>query len=83
MYKIPVEDGDIVIMGTDGLFHNVWDKDLGQLLENMMEDSPRTEEIARSMAIRIAETAHKNAQDQEFYSPWSAISEYSAEDQVG
>lgn len=82
VYKIPVEDGDTVIMATDGLFHNVWDKDLGQLLEDMLDDSPQTEEAAKSMAIAIAETAHKNAQDEEFYSPWSAISEYSGEAQV-
>jgi len=72
VYEVFVEDGDIVVMGTDGLLHNVWDHDLGTLVADMCAGSERTEETARSVATAVAELAHRNAGDQQFYSPWAA-----------
>lgn len=74
VYKVPVEMGDIVLMGTDGLFHNIWDDDLGSLVEGMMKEQPRTEMTARTVAAAVAENAHKNAQDPQFRSPLSECS---------
>lgn len=76
---MPVEDGDMVLMGTDGLFHNMWDEDLGTLVQSMMEELPRTDMSARAVATAVAETAHKNALDPSFRSP---LSQPSAEGQV-
>ncbi|CAD7695848.1 unnamed protein product [Ostreobium quekettii] len=75
LYEVPVEDGDIVVMGTDGLFHNFWDHDLGPFVGGLCGGLQRTETGARSIATSIAEAAHRNAMDHQFYSPWSAESQ--------
>lgn len=76
VYEVDVEDDDIVVMGSDGLFHNIWDKDLAAVVDDMTVGQARSERAARSLASALALIAHKNAQDKDFLSPWSATVEH-------
>lgn len=39
MYEIELDDGDVIVMATDGLFDNVWDNDIAALVRNSLEVS--------------------------------------------
>lgn len=33
MYSVPVEEGDTIVMGSDGLFDNVFDNDIASIVD--------------------------------------------------
>lgn len=71
-YELSVEDGDVVIMGSDGIFDNMWDEGLEELVEVTLRGlDHRSELTALSLAKAISSMAHGNAQNPEFYSPWT------------
>lgn len=37
MYEIPLEEGDVVILATDGLFDNLWDEQLLELVDEALQ----------------------------------------------
>ncbi|WCJ25593.1 hypothetical protein M5689_007465 [Euphorbia peplus] len=63
--EIRVEDGDIIVAATDGLFDNVYPNDLEKILNLNKNDEPN------NLASRIAKIALVNAKDIDYYSPFA------------
>ena len=66
--------GDVVVMGSDGLFDNVWDKELCEIADAVRQSAPSdvwTEAQVGVLAQRIALTAEAHSVDKLYKSPWS------------
>ncbi|XP_016477988.1 putative protein phosphatase 2C 55 [Nicotiana tabacum] len=67
--SFPVKAGDIIVMGTDGLFDNVHDFELELVVNNGVDswesDAPHT------LAWRIAQYALENSKNTELYTPFA------------
>ena len=64
-YEHPVENGDIVIVGTDGLFDNLSHEYIGQLVQKEVAekgyDSTRVAEVIGKEAYRLSlDTNHRS-----------------------
>ncbi|KAK9843763.1 hypothetical protein WJX81_005353 [Elliptochloris bilobata] len=71
VYELDLVAGDVLIAATDGLFDNMWDRQLEQLVESeLQKGGPRTTERAAALAARIAAAARANSLNQHFRSPW-------------
>ncbi|KAJ8542919.1 hypothetical protein K7X08_005442 [Anisodus acutangulus] len=67
VFKIVVAPGDVLIAGTDGLFDNLYDKDISGVVIQAMEAGLGPQMTAQ----RIAELAQQRAMDQTKSSPFS------------
>ena len=66
--------GDVIIMGSDGLFDNMWDKDLCVLVEQATKKvsaGQMSQVQIEALTQKIATTAEGHSQDKLFRSPWS------------
>lgn len=72
VYTFKVSDGDILVVGTDGIFDNLWNEELEEVVEVSMKGLDRSEFSAMATASAIALAAHQRAQDTKYYSPWTA-----------
>ena len=70
-YHFSVEEGDILVMGSDGIFDNIWDDALEETVAAALVGLDRSEFAAMAVANAVAMAAHQNAQDTTFYSPWT------------
>lgn len=70
-YRFEVQEGDVVVMGSDGIFDNLWDDALLETVDAASTKLDRSEFAAMTVANAIAMAAHQNAQDASFYSPWT------------
>lgn len=68
VYKIEVLEGDIVIMGSDGLFDNVYDKDIENTVSFF---GGSDEDFIHRIATALASLASKHAKDVKYESPYS------------
>ena len=71
MYSFELQEGDVIVMGSDGLFDNVWDDDLTRIINNFVGEHPTDEETAQIVSKRIADIAHYNAKQKKIRSPWA------------
>jgi protein phosphatase PTC7 len=73
--SIPVKKGDIVILGTDGLFDNLFDNEILEIVEQNCLDLKKTSETIVDVALKksIKETGvtpfSRNAQKNGYYFP--------------
>lgn len=63
LYDIPVKPGDVIIVGSDGLWDNCYDSELVQMV-------PRSVEEVQRAAEAMAALARTHATDPEFASPY-------------
>lgn len=70
-YQFDVQEGDVIVMGSDGIFDNLWDDALEETVEAALTGLDRSEFAAMTVANAVAMAAHHNAQDSNFYSPWT------------
>lgn len=52
-----VSEGDIVILGTDGLFDNLFDEDIIQSIQSTLTEHKGAKDVAQKVAQSIAQTA--------------------------
>lgn len=71
VYQVELRADDVILMGTDGLFDNLWDRQTLDIINSMLEEQPRTARVAQAIADRLAEQSHDNAVDTSFRSPWA------------
>ncbi|MEW5296955.1 MAG: hypothetical protein WDW36_000198 [Sanguina aurantia] len=64
LYSIALQPGDVIVSGTDGLWDNVYESEILQLL-------PSTPEAVPKAAESIASLARRHACDDEFPSPYT------------
>ncbi|XP_059284161.1 probable protein phosphatase 2C 55 [Lycium ferocissimum] len=67
VFKVTAAPGDVLIVGTDGLFDNLFDDDISGVVIQAMESSLGPQMTAQ----RIAELAQQRAMDQTRSSPFS------------
>ena len=70
-YSFAAREGDVLIMGSDGIFDNIWDDALEEVVQASLVGLDRSEFAAMAVANAVAMAAHQNAQDSTFYSPWT------------
>lgn len=63
--------GDLLILASDGLFDNMWDEDLVNLVSTAMLGLASSDHAPETIASTVALAAHKNAVNTEFRSPWT------------
>eukprot|EP00884_Botryococcus_braunii_P015282 jgi/Botrbrau1/2437/Bobra.0395s0058.1 len=71
LYEIDAQQGDILILGTDGLFDNMWNDQLERIVNNHLQFEGRNGVSATRLAHKIAEAAAINQVDESFRSPWA------------
>ncbi|GAB4813840.1 hypothetical protein N2152v2_000886 [Parachlorella kessleri] len=76
-YEVAVQDGDVVVLGSDGLFDNLWEDDLVALVQARLEDltaapdAAALQAAAQQLAEQLALQAHSLAQDPTYVSPFA------------
>lgn len=76
--EVQVEDGDIVVAGTDGLLDNLYPYEIAEILQET-QGKPYPEQIAWT----IAETALANSKDEEYDSPFEIAANLAGVDHIG
>ena len=72
VFEVPVEAGDVIIAGSDGVFDNVFDEELLDMTAKALEQAGGDElEAARTVAKEVAALARAHAADQKFESPYA------------
>mmetsp|Transcript_32375 Transcript_32375/g.62229 ORF Transcript_32375/g.62229 Transcript_32375/m.62229 type:complete len:401 (-) Transcript_32375:339-1541(-) len=66
-FMVPVQSGDVVVVGTDGLFDNVFDRDVAMIASRALTAGLGPEQCAK----QLASLATALAQDQDSVSPFA------------
>lgn len=66
-FKIPLKEGDLVILGTDGVFDNLYDFEILDVVEEYWKGGNFN---GNELADLISKKAFDNSQDHTFYSPF-------------
>ena len=72
-FEVPVQTGDLVIVGSDGLFDNMFDNDIELVVNDALAKVAGTGALsaARAVSDALAVEARKNAEDPLFESPFA------------
>ncbi|KAM7474697.1 hypothetical protein LguiB_021940 [Lonicera macranthoides] len=54
-YIIDLDGGDVIVTATDGLFDNLYEKEISSIVSNSLQDGIKPEEIAEVLATRAQE----------------------------
>lgn len=73
IYHFQVRPGDVVVAGSDGLFDNVFDKDLAALVDYELKSEADNKNV-QLLSKKIATVAHENAQNESLRTPWAVES---------
>lgn len=67
----PIQEGDIIISGTDGLWDNMWNTDIERAISETLNKTLTKSKIMQILADSLAKTSNKNGKDQSFNSPFA------------
>lgn len=76
VFKLGVQEGDVVVLATDGLLDNVWPEDIAAL-------APKNGEGVSIAAMRMAKLAYQHALDASYESPYAAAASEAGIDVAG
>lgn len=71
VYVFPVQPGDIVVAGSDGLFDNVFDEDIAQVVTATMEKGSSPLSATHMTAEALVQFARSKAADLNYESPFA------------
>ena len=73
VYRIAVQPGDVIIMGSDGLWDNVWSHEIENLLRELGLDSrvENPQGVLERAAKELMELASSHSRDNEYSSPFA------------
>ncbi|KAK4564091.1 hypothetical protein RGQ29_006262 [Quercus rubra] len=54
-YKIDLDEGDVIVTATDGLFDNLYEKEIASAVSNSLQASLKPQDIAEYLAMRAQE----------------------------
>jgi protein phosphatase PTC7 len=66
-----LEPGDVVVIGSDGLFDNVFVEEMVRIVEKGLAGKPSTVAAMKSAASALLEEAHRNGLNDTFLSPFA------------
>lgn len=64
-YQIKLKEGDIIIFGSDGLFDNMWDNDILDLVNANHQEGPKL------LSTILAKQAHEEAKRTDIWTPFA------------
>jgi len=67
---LPIQQGDVIVMATDGLFDNVFQDQIVNRLQGINQDAPTYEEL-KSAADTLASDARTRSLDETYMSPFA------------
>ncbi|BBN18618.1 protein phosphatase PTC7 [Marchantia polymorpha subsp. ruderalis] len=67
VYRVPVEKGDVIILGSDGLFDNLFENQIVEIVDKLLQLKSEPETVAKE----LANIAHKVGATQEGMSPFA------------
>jgi protein phosphatase PTC7 len=71
LYDIPVQPGDIVVAGTDGLFDNVFDSEIVKVTTDSVKNGGSALEATKAASEALVKLARKNAENTQYESPYA------------
>lgn len=71
---LQVQPGDVIVGGSDGLFDNVFDEDIADVISRELNGGPQDASTATSLAEKIAIIAHENGKSKTVKTPWAVES---------
>lgn len=77
--QVALEDGDVVVVGTDGLFDNMFTYDIEPVVVRWLAEKKSPGVLARM----LAEMAVENSLDDEKESPFEIAAEHAGQDHIG
>lgn len=60
-YKIDLNDGDVIVFGTNGLFDNLYEKEIASTVSKSLQASLKPEEIAEILATTAQEVGRSRS----------------------
>ncbi|KAE9448324.1 hypothetical protein C3L33_19777, partial [Rhododendron williamsianum] len=54
-YRIDLDEGDVIVTATDGLFDNLYDEEIASIISKSLPGNLKPEEIAEVLAVRAQE----------------------------
>jgi len=69
-----IDHNDILVVGTDGLFDNLYDEQIKELIMPFLQDSNELADVQR-VADVIADKAEQYGADPKWNSPFAAMAE--------
>ncbi|TYZ63339.1 hypothetical protein PybrP1_012878 [[Pythium] brassicae (nom. inval.)] len=70
--ELPTQDGDLIVLGTDGLFDNLFPAQITSLLDTVLPPTPEIDAASmEKVASCIAHTAHKSAKGTKTKTPFA------------
>lgn len=51
VYEIDLQEHDLVLLATDGVFDNLWDDELAALIRSYIDVSPRASSVGRPLRV--------------------------------
>jgi protein phosphatase PTC7 len=70
--SIEVLPGDLVVLASDGLWDNIFEQEIGEILFELQQTIQDKKEFVATAAEKLAIKANKNGADLEYHSPFEA-----------
>ncbi|KAI9910556.1 hypothetical protein PsorP6_011036 [Peronosclerospora sorghi] len=83
-YELETQEGDVIVLGTDGLFDILFPDQIARLLDTVLPSTPVFDAYSmEKVASCIAHTAHNAAKDVETKMPFAVSAQQAGYDYLG
>ncbi|KAF4042515.1 Stage II sporulation protein E (SpoIIE) [Phytophthora infestans] len=84
VYELETQEGDVIVLGTDGLFDNLFPKQIASLLDTVLPSTPELDHHSmEKVASCIAHTAHKTAKGTKSKTPFAIAAQQAGYEYLG
>ncbi|ETI47279.1 hypothetical protein, variant 2 [Phytophthora nicotianae INRA-310] len=84
VYDLETQEGDVIVLGTDGLFDNLFPKQIASLLDTVLPSTPELDHHSmEKVASCIAHTAHKAAKGTKSKTPFAVAAQQAGYEYLG
>merc|ERR1711920_246981 len=66
MHEVEVKRGDVVVLGTDGLLDNVYQKDITEIAWTLFKKGESPREVAKALTIKARVDSHNETWNSPF-----------------
>uniref|UniRef100_M4BT57 Protein phosphatase n=1 Tax=Hyaloperonospora arabidopsidis (strain Emoy2) TaxID=559515 RepID=M4BT57_HYAAE len=84
VYELKTEEGDVIVLGTDGLFDNLYSEQIASLLDTVLSPTQKRDQHSMDkVASFVAHTAHKAAKDTKTKTPFAVAAQQAGYEYLG
>ncbi|KAH7469056.1 hypothetical protein KRP22_004199 [Phytophthora ramorum] len=84
VYELETQEGDLIVLGTDGLFDNLFPEQIASLLDTVLPSTPELDQHSmEKVASCIAHTAHKAAKGTKTKTPFALAAQQAGYEYLG